>query len=320
MRIGILLEDDRRLQETMRVGRDLEQRVAELHGLSEAAVAITSSLRLDEMLQVISDQARVLIGANVSGAALVSPEGGVLDLVAYSFTQKQAAFATYKTDQPITGAGIHNWIMKNRTNVRLTQAQLESHRAFERFGPGGGKHPPLRGLLAVPLIARNGEALGFIQVSDRYEGDFTEHDEQLLAHFGRLAAVAVENGRLHQRVRQAEGRVHNQAELLKAVTDSTAEAILGLDDAWRISFANQVAQTLLGAPGAGLVGHCLHDIIQCEQEEADCRSGHCMSCRYCTPAVRNWRGKPFLPGGMAPIYPFLIRLRPLSDTERSRAQ
>jgi PAS domain S-box-containing protein len=153
---------------------------------------------------------------------------------------------------------------------------LESHRAFERFGPEGGKHPPLRGLLAVPLIARNGEALGFIQVSDRYEGDFTEHDEQLLAHFGRLAAVAVENGRLHQRVRQAEGRVHNQAELLKAVTDSTAEAILGLDDAGRISLANQVAQTLLGAPGAGLVGHCLHDIIQCEQEEADCRSGHCM--------------------------------------------
>jgi len=41
------------------------------------------------------------------------------------------------------------------------------HRAVHR-------HPPTRGWLAVPLIGFDGQNYGFIQASDRLEGDFTE--------------------------------------------------------------------------------------------------------------------------------------------------
>jgi GAF domain-containing protein len=44
----------------------------------------------------------------------------------------------------------------------------------------------MRGWLAVPLIGSDGENYGFIQASDRLEGDFTEQDE---ANLLRLASL-----------------------------------------------------------------------------------------------------------------------------------
>jgi hypothetical protein len=43
----------------------------------------------------------------------------------------------------------------------------------------------MRGWLAVPLVGFDGQNYGFIQASDRLEGEFTEQDE---ANLVRLAA------------------------------------------------------------------------------------------------------------------------------------
>jgi hypothetical protein len=44
----------------------------------------------------------------------------------------------------------------------------------------------MRGWLAVPLVGFDGQNYGFIQASDRLEGEFTEQDE---ANLVRLAAL-----------------------------------------------------------------------------------------------------------------------------------
>jgi hypothetical protein len=44
----------------------------------------------------------------------------------------------------------------------------------------------MRGWLAVPIVASDGVNYGFIQATDRLEGDFTELDE---VNFVRLAAL-----------------------------------------------------------------------------------------------------------------------------------
>ena len=50
----------------------------------------------------------------------------------------------------------------------------------------------MRGWLAVPLIGFDGENYGFIQVSDRLEGDFTAHDEANLLRLASLTAAALD--------------------------------------------------------------------------------------------------------------------------------
>ena len=50
----------------------------------------------------------------------------------------------------------------------------------------------MRGWLAVPLIGWDGENYGFIQASDRLEGDFTEQDEANLVRLATLTSFALD--------------------------------------------------------------------------------------------------------------------------------
>ena len=50
----------------------------------------------------------------------------------------------------------------------------------------------MRGWLAVPLIGSDGVNYGFIQASDRLDGDFTEQDEANLVRLATLTATALD--------------------------------------------------------------------------------------------------------------------------------
>ena len=76
--------------------------------------------------------------------------------------------------------------------MRLTQAELEQHPAWKHFGVETGKHPPMRGWLAVPLAGEHGRNYGLLQLSDKYDDDdFTEQDEAQLEQLARLTATTL---------------------------------------------------------------------------------------------------------------------------------
>ena len=50
----------------------------------------------------------------------------------------------------------------------------------------------MRGWLAVPLIGFDGQNDGFIQASDRLEGEFTEQDEANLVRLAALTSAALD--------------------------------------------------------------------------------------------------------------------------------
>ena len=50
----------------------------------------------------------------------------------------------------------------------------------------------MRGWLAVPLIGSDGVNYGFIQVTDRLEGEFTEQDEANLVRLATLTSAALD--------------------------------------------------------------------------------------------------------------------------------
>ena len=77
----------------------------------------------------------------------------------------------------------------------MKQAELEAHPAWRGFGKAKGKHPPMRGWLAIPLTGRHGRNIGLIQLSDKYEGDFTEEDEAIVVRLAQVASVVLENVR-----------------------------------------------------------------------------------------------------------------------------
>ena len=50
----------------------------------------------------------------------------------------------------------------------------------------------MRGWLAIPVIGSDGLNYGLIQVSDRYEGDFTATEENQLSRLAKLASAALD--------------------------------------------------------------------------------------------------------------------------------
>jgi GAF domain-containing protein len=108
----------------------------------------------------------------------------------FSLSEKYASWADYHS--PAKGVGIHAYAHKVDRPLRLTDEELRAHPEWRNFGDDVDDHPPMRGWLAVPLIGADRENYGFIQASDRLDGDFTEQDEANLARLATLTATALD--------------------------------------------------------------------------------------------------------------------------------
>lgn len=170
----------------------IERQARQLRGLTEESKTILrSDLMLEEFLREITRQARALIGAHQSVSSLTLGRSSEQWITAVDLSDRYAAWRTYQ-EQP-TGSGIYAVVHETNRPMRMTQEELEAHPRWRGFGTEADRHPPMRGWLAAPLIGRDGRNLGLIQLSDKYEGEFTAEDETVLVHFANLAALAVEN-------------------------------------------------------------------------------------------------------------------------------
>lgn len=144
----------------------------------------------NRVLSMAVELIRVLIGAHQSAIAIVVQEDWSSIRKFFSLSEKYAAWADY--DTPATGYGTHGWLLRHNKPVRMTQAELEAHPEWKGFGTEVGKHPPMRGWLAAPIVGQDGTNWGLLQLSDKYEGDFTEEDEKQLIQFAALVSATLE--------------------------------------------------------------------------------------------------------------------------------
>lgn len=86
-------------------------------------------------------------------------------------------------------------------------------------------HLPVRSYLAVPVTTRSGEVLGGLFYGHSEPGRFTARHEQLLASLAGQAAVAIENARLIQRVRDANETLERRVAERTAALNEAHEAL-----------------------------------------------------------------------------------------------
>lgn len=144
----------------------------------------------DTILSEAAELARAVTFAHQGAAAQLINGDWSQGRKYFSLSEKYAAWADY--DTPAVGFGIHAYVREINRPMRMTQAELETHPQWRNFGTENGKHPPMRGWLVAPLIGSDGLNYGFIQVSDRYEGDFTEQDEAQLVRLAKLTSTALD--------------------------------------------------------------------------------------------------------------------------------
>ncbi|CAM3611368.1 PAS domain S-box protein [Polaromonas hydrogenivorans] len=171
-----------------------------LQRAADAAQAITWHQTLEGTMQEIADQARGVIGTHQAVVSL-SVDGNPLQMThALSLSEKYEPYRSLI--KPADGSDIQAVVGESNRLMRMTQAELEAHPRWPGFGGHAGKHPPMRGWLAVPLIGKNGKNIGLLQLSDKYEGEFTKQDEYVALELSHLASAGLENSRLLEEISQ----------------------------------------------------------------------------------------------------------------------
>ncbi|MDL2345453.1 GAF domain-containing protein, partial [Deinococcus sp. MIMF12] len=193
-------------------------------GLARAALRLGQAAGLQAALEVITEEARTLVGAHQSAVSLTVGGDWAQAITAVSLSDRYAAWRD-SAGAP-GGRGLPALVCRMNGPLRLTQAELEAHPVWRGFSQHAAGHPPLRGWLAVPLVGEGGRTIGLIQLSDREGGDFTARDEHILVQLGQLAAVTVENARLLE-LAQAELARREQAEARLRVLNMELEGRIG---------------------------------------------------------------------------------------------
>jgi GAF domain-containing protein len=147
-------------------------------------------LAADPVLAEATELARILARAHQGAATQLIGEEWAHARKYFSLSEKYAEWADYR--EPARGFGIHAYAHEVSKPIRLTDEELRAHDKWGNFGPEIDNHPPMRGWLAVPLIGSDSVNYGFIQVSDRLEGEFTEQDEANLVRLAALVSTALD--------------------------------------------------------------------------------------------------------------------------------
>ncbi|RZA36475.1 MAG: PAS domain S-box protein [Lysobacteraceae bacterium] len=184
---------------------DREQRQSALLAkLASASRTLHTVLSVPDIAEVLVQEVRAILDVHQAVVSLTEGDNWAQAINAVSLSDKYAGYGDFnaRTD----GSGIYAEVCRTNAPMRLTQAELEAHPAWKGFGRHAAGHPAMRGWLAVPLINRKGRNIGLIQVSDKYEGEFTEQDEAILVQLASIAANGFENARLYGSLREQDRR------------------------------------------------------------------------------------------------------------------
>jgi len=210
-----------------------------LKHVADAALMIHASDAVESVLKVVTEQARSIIGAQQGFGLIVDRD---LQPLA---TARSSTHAVEEADERLPHhAKLDAVVCRTNRPVRLTSVQLDEQPMLRNLPDRANESQQTRGWLAVPFIARDGTNLGLVQLASKQEGEFSETDEAILVQLAQVAAVALENARLYDQLREQDRRKDEfLATLAHELRNPLAPIRTGLQVLQRDSNAEQANKT-----------------------------------------------------------------------------
>jgi PAS domain S-box-containing protein len=185
----------RDITERRRVEAQIEENARRHRLMADLSVAINAAQALPAKLQLLTDAARQIIPSHQAAVQLTPEDRRTQDFMAVSLSERYGQYCIFDAEPSSTGLLAH--LRETQQPLRLTQVELENHPRFKGSYQTDDRHPPLNGLLALPLTGSAGGTLGLLMLSDRLEGEFSADDEAVLRQIAHIAAGIIEQDRLH---------------------------------------------------------------------------------------------------------------------------
>jgi signal transduction histidine kinase len=184
-----------------------------LRALLDAAVALSSDLSLESLLEKVVAAAAELTDARFAALGVIDESGSALERFLTTGIDEETHQAI--GDLP-RGRGILGVLIREARPLRLRD--LGSDPRSVGFPTN---HPPMKSFLGVPIMQR-GVAFGNLYLTEKTTADeFSEEDEEIVTLLAAQAAVAIDNARLYE----SATRWSRQLESLHEIARSLAEEI-----------------------------------------------------------------------------------------------
>jgi signal transduction histidine kinase/DNA-binding response OmpR family regulator len=182
------------IEERRRAETALQQRNRELALLISAVQMLSSTLNLDEVLNIILEEVRLVMDADAGSIWLIEPGAG--DLICRQSAGPNADIVRGWRLAP--GEGLAGWVARTgeRSVVPDTAADTRHFVGVDqRTGVA------LRSIITVPLQVKQ-DVIGVLQVADARVGHLQPVHLRLVEPLAAAAATAIENAQLYARAQQ----------------------------------------------------------------------------------------------------------------------
>ena len=213
-----------------------------LRQLLDAVLTVSSDLDLPAMLQRVVEAAAALVDARYAALGVLDEEGTRLAQFLTVGLDEDARRAIGRLPE---GHGILGLLILEPKPIRLPD--LREHPDSFGFPPG---HPPMQSFLGVPIRVR-GKVFGNLYLTDKRSAEvFSDIDEELVVGLAGAAGIAIDNARLHDRLRDVallEDRERIARDLHDTVIQRLFATGLSLQGAARLSERPELTDRILGA-------------------------------------------------------------------------
>jgi len=178
----------------------LRQRVQVLEALQTIAMSISGELELEALLVGIIRSANQILDGEACSLMLADREREEL---VFHMVEGGGGGRLVEQRMPLS-RGIAGWVVTHATPVVVNDVTTDARFAGDI---AQSVNFQVRSLVAVPMM-RRGRAIGVLEVlNKRGEGHFTDNDAHILYALASQAAIAIENARLYQELREERDRI-----------------------------------------------------------------------------------------------------------------
>ena len=203
----------------------------------EVTQAVSSELNIGKLLRKIIGIATDLLEAERSTLFLHDPLTNELwSRVAEGLAEREIRIPAQ--------VGIAGQVFSTRTAVNIPDAYADS-----RFNPDVDRKTGFRtrSILCVPVLNKQGLAIGVVQVLNRRGGPFRNRDQRRLEMLAAQSAIALDNARLFREVLDERNYSEN-------VLRSLSDAVLTLDNLGNVVKLNDAARRILRVRADDILG------------------------------------------------------------------